>query len=476
MSDASSQQQNRPDHFANLFEYAPISLWEQDFSDIKRQFDRLRLEGVASLADYLAQHPDFVATCMQQITVRHVNLESVTMFKADSRARLLTNIKQIFRDGMQRHFHDELLALWAGQLNWSGEGVNYTFEGEALHVLLHWRILPGCEQNWERVLVAIENITARKQLERRLHDLFDAAPISLWEEDYSSLKRYFDELRRQGVDDLRTYLRQNPQAVAHCMTLIQVLDVNQKTVDVFGAQSKAHLLANFQHIFRDEMQAHFEQELVDLWLGKLAYTREGINYALTGEPVNVQLDLRVMPGHEHDLSWVLVAVQDITARKKAEEYLYYLGTHDVLTGLFNRTYFQETLLRLPNQCNDPISIIVGDVNGLKRVNDRFGHAAGDKLIQRTAEVLRAAFDQDTMIARLGGDEFVVVLPGVGDAPALDAVNRIQTMVDLNNKFYSGPPLSVALGVATSQPGITLDKVVSRADDAMYLDKERHHRR
>ncbi len=142
------------------------------------------------------------------------------------------------------------------------------------------------------------------------------------------------------------------------------------------AQSKAPPAANFQHIFRDEMQAHFEQELVDLWLGKLAYTREGINYALTGEPVNVQLDLRVMPGHEHDLSWVLVAVQDITARKKAEEYLYYLGTHDVLTGLFNRTYFQETLLRLPNQCNDPISIIVGDVNGLKRVNDSVRSCSG----------------------------------------------------------------------------------------------------
>ena len=147
----------------------------------------------------------------------------------------------------------------------------------------------------------------------------------------------------RACTDLESYLSLHPEAVAHCMRLIKVLDVNQKTLELFGASSQEQLLANLDSVFRDEMGTHFARELVDLWNGKLAYERDGINYSLNGEPVNIHLNFRVMPGHEDDFGWVLVAIQDITARKKAEDYLRYLGTHDVMTGLYNRAFFEETL-------------------------------------------------------------------------------------------------------------------------------------
>jgi len=75
-----------------------------------------------------------------------------------------------------------------------------------------------------------------------------------------------------------------------------------------------------------------------------------------------------------------VAIEDITARKKAEDYLRYLGTHDVMTGLYNRTYFEETVLRLEKERRDPLSVLIADVDGLKKVNDSLGHQAGDGLI------------------------------------------------------------------------------------------------
>ncbi|WKZ38086.1 MAG: sensor domain-containing diguanylate cyclase [Anaerolineales bacterium] len=464
------------EYLNTLFEYAPISLWEQDFSSIKSLFDDLRRRGVESLDAYLDEHPHFVDECMGNIKVLNVNQKTVSMLKADSKAALLANLDQVFRAGMRHHFREELLALWRGDVSWSGEGVNYALDGEALDILLHWRILPQYENSWEHVLVTLEDITARKKAERRFQNLFEASPISLWEEDYSAIKAYFDSLRAQGIVDFESYLNDHPEAALHCAGLIQVLNVNQKTLELFGASSKEHLFGNLHQVFRDEMGNHFAKELADLWNGKLSYAREGINYSLNGEPISIQLDFRVMLGHEHDFGWVMVAIQDITTRKKAEEYLRYLGTHDALTGLYNRAYFEETLLKLEADRKDPVSMIILDLNYLKQVNDLHGHQAGDNLIRRAAEVFNAAFDAGQVVARIGGDEFAVILPDDDEGDAAEFIKHLHVLVELNNKYYREPELSLACGAATSRPGISLEKVISLADDAMYRYKSEHHRR
>jgi diguanylate cyclase (GGDEF)-like protein len=470
------QNSDDKEYLVTLFDYAPVSLWEQDFSHIKRLFDELRMQGVKSLDAHLLMHPEFIDQCMSQIKVLDVNRQTVAMFKAESKQHLISNLNHVFRDGMRHHFRDELRALWNGEVEWSGEGINYTLSGEPLDVILHWRILPEYEQNWDRVLVTIEDITARRQAEQRLHNLFEASPISLWEEDYSSIKQYFDSLRADGITDFQRYLDAHPDAVLHCANLIKVLDINQRTLELFGAASKEHLLANLNSVFRDEMRDHFAKELVDLWNGILAYEREGINYSLNGEPINILLNFRIMPGHEQSFSWALVSIQDVTARKKAEEYLYYLGTHDVMTGLFNRAYFEEYIQKLEFNRQDPVSVIVLDLNYLKRTNDTLGHQAGDKLIRRVAEILNASFNSTHVAARIGGDEFIIILPGKDEAETAETLRHIQALIDINNKYYREPVLSVSCGAATSQPGMTLEKVIQLADDAMYKSKSEHHRR
>ena len=464
------------EHFKTLFEYAPISLWEEDYSGLKHALDNLRAQGVKSLSEYLKDHPEFVDECMSKIIVRDVNEHTLTLFKASSKQELLDNLDKVFRKEMQAHFTTELLAQWSGDLSWSGEGINYTLEGEALNIMLHWRILPGYEESWARVLVSIEDITGRKQAERRFENLFELSPISLWEEDYSGLKKYFNELRAEGVIDLKTYLKEHPEVVLHCASLLQVRNVNQKTLRLFGAKSKDELLKNLNKVFQGESQTHFADELVDLWNGKLSYEREGINYSLNGEPIDIQLNLQVMPGHEDDFRWVLVTLQDITARKKAEDYLRYLGTHDVMTGLYNRAFFDETLIRLEKDRKDPISIIIADLNHLKRANDTLGHQAGDNLIRRTAEVLKTEFDNDQVVARFGGDEFIAILPDTDAKTAAECMERIEALIRMNNKYYREPELSISMGAATSQPDLSLEKVISLADDRMYENKGEQHRR
>jgi len=192
--------------------------------------------------------------------------------------------------------------------------------------------------------------------------------------------------------------------------------------------------------------------------------------------VYVHLHWTLMPGHENDFGWVLVALQDITARKKAEEYLRYLGTHDVMTGLYNRAYFEEVLTNLEANRRDPISFIVIDLNGLKAANDSLGHYAGDQLIRRTAEVLRACVDNGYVTARIGGDEFIIVMPGADETLANDMVEQVISLTTMNNKFYSEPDLSLSLGASTSEPGISLQRAVSLADTEMYHNKGLHYKR
>src|SRR5205085_12588441 len=122
---------------------------------------------------------------------------------------------------------------------------------------------------------------------------------------------------------------------------------------------------------------------------------------------------------------VLVSIEDITARKQAEDYLKYLGTHDVLTGLYNRAYFAEELARLGRGRRFPVSMIMADLNGLKEVNDSLGHAEGDKLIRRAAEVLQASVRAEDLVTRTGGDEFAIILPATTAEAAAEAVLRVQ---------------------------------------------------
>lgn len=464
------------DHFESLFEYAPISLWEEDYSGIKTFLDTLRASGVTDLSEYLNRHPEEIENSMRRIAVLRVNHETLNMFGAKSVAELLSNIDKIFRDEMRTHFRAELMTLWNGQMEWSGDGINYRLDGEPLNIRLRWRVLPECESTWECVLVSIENITALKRAETRLHHLFMYAPISLWEEDYTALKQEFDRLRAEGVTSLRAYLAAEPHAIDRFVGMIRVLDVNQKTLDLFEAGDKETLIANLDKVFRDDTKKHFANELIDMWEGKTFYDRESVNFSLSGEPVYVQLAWTLMPGSENDFSWVLVALQDVTARKKAEEYLRYLGTHDVMTGLYNRAFFEETLIRLEIKRRDPIAVIIIDLNDLKVTNDRFGHHVGDQLIRRVAEVLKASINEGQVVARIGGDEFIIIMPDAGVNDAREFMDRIQALVGVNNKYYREPELSVSLGAAVSKPGLSLEKVITFADDEMYKHKGQFHRR
>jgi diguanylate cyclase (GGDEF)-like protein len=466
---------------AEMFELAPVSLWLEDYSGLKALFAQWRNAGVTSLRDYLLEDTARVEACSSLIRVIKVNRRTLSLFEAENLPQLVNNLDRIFRNDMLKTHIDELVQLWDGQTEFFSDTVNYTLSGKRLDIQLKGSVLPGHEEEWDRVLIAIENVTERETARRQLaasetyaRGLFEHSPVSLWVEDFSCVKQLLDDVRQQGITDFRVFTDVHPEFISRCMSEIRVIDVNRHTLELFSAPDKQTLLMRLGDVFRDEMREHFKEQLIDLWQGKTFQQREVVNYSLSGDELHLHLQFSVLPGHEKDWSLVQVALTDITARKRAESYLEYLGKHDVLTKLYNRSFYVDELNRLERKGPFPVSIVIVDLNGLKAANDQLGHAAGDALLRRAGEVLSKAVDKPSYAARVGGDEFALLMPGTDERDAKVVMESIENLLEVNNQFYTGLPLSFAMGAATSQPGERLEAVVKRADLLMYEVKRAYY--
>ncbi len=464
-----------------LFDLAPVSLWLEDYSGVKAQLEMWRAEGVDDLRAHLLADLDRVRACTALIRVVDVNRRTLELYEAPDVIRLYAGLDRVFRGEMLTGHVEELMQLWEGRGSFRGQGVNYTLTGRRLDVLVSGNVLPGSETDWARVLVAVDDVSEREAARRALaasdahaRGLFDHSPVSLWVEDFSSVKRLVDEVRDCGIEDFRTFTDVHPEFVERCMSEIRVLDINNETLRVFRAGDRGELLKRQHEIFRDRMRQPFREQLVDLWNGKLLQRREVINYSLEGDELHFLMQFSVLPGHEDDWAQVQVALTDITARKKAEAYLEFLGKHDVLTKLHNRSFYVDEIERLQRGGPAPVTLVLADLNGLKEVNDGLGHAAGDHVLRRAGEILASAAAAPAKAARIGGDEFAVIMPATDARGGQAMIDNIRKLCELNNQFYGGVPISFALGAATAKPGERLEEVAKRADAEMYEDKRLYY--
>lgn len=159
-------------------------------------------------------------------------------------------------------------------------------------------------------------------------------------------------------------------------------------------------------------------------------------------------------------------------RKQAEEMQMHQSTHDRLTGLYNRQYYETEISRLQQSRRFPISILMMDVDYLKKVNDQMGHSAGDELLKTVASILNCSFRPEDMVARVGGDEFVAVLPETDAISAGLVVKRLLKSFESHNRD-SKPyqVVSISIGYATGDQNCLLTEVFKEADLAMYIQKE-----
>jgi diguanylate cyclase (GGDEF)-like protein/PAS domain S-box-containing protein len=254
------------------------------------------------------------------------------------------------------------------------------------------------------------------------------------------------------------------------------LVVNDAGKDLLGSgllsYTNEHNLSEVYKAYKGDTEKHYPTGEMPITLG-MQGVKSHIDDMTVERPDGSRILLEVFGTPVNDPQgkpWAsLVAFMDITDRKKAENELLYLSFHDHLTGLYNRRYFEQELKKMDTPENLPLSIIMFDVNGLKLVNDSFGHELGDVLLKKSAEAIIKACRQEDIAARIGGDEFVVLLPKTAASEALQVSNYIKELA--SNEKVANLELSISYGYDTKKTDKqSITEIIANAENHMYRHK------
>ncbi|MCG2730015.1 MAG: diguanylate cyclase, partial [Acetobacterium sp.] len=214
-----------------------------------------------------------------------------------------------------------------------------------------------------------------------------------------------------------------------------------------------------------ELSPDMDQTWIEKY-GQVAMTSEPVRF----EHYNSKLDKYFeVVAYSPRFKQFAVIISDSTERKKAEQEIRYLSYHDYLTGLHNRRFYEEELERLDVSVNLPITLIMADVNGLKLINDSFGHAMGDELLKKAARLITEASPEGSIIARLGGDEFIVILPQTDIFQAVDIINDMKART--SDEKIDAFDISISFGYEIKEMADQdIQEIYKRAEDDMYRHK------
>ncbi|MFW6229598.1 MAG: diguanylate cyclase, partial [Halanaerobium sp.] len=256
-------------------------------------------------------------------------------------------------------------------------------------------------------------------------------------------------------------IEHNPAGVCILLEDKKIKYANKIFLDIIEKKRKNILNKNIIEVFPDQkLKEYFNK-------GK----KEKNNYTLK---MNIKdnikwLEIQSIETSYKNIKLISLILIDITERIKQEKEIEYLSYKDKLTDLYNRRFFEEEMERLDTNRQLPLSIIMADVNGLKIINDSYGHEVGDELLKKAADLLKKEVRDEDIVARQGGDEFAILLPKTKNEFAREIVNRIKA--NINENKNQKVPISVALGIATKEnPEEDIKEVLKQADDNMYQNK------
>ncbi len=225
--------------------------------------------------------------------------------------RILQELPNIFKKGY--HTYEYRFRCKNGKYIWVRDEMKLirNDKGQPLEILGYWIDITD-RKNAEIKIIESEN---------RYRRLFEDSPISLWEEDFSTVKNYLDSLKSSGVKDLRAYFDNRPEEIAKCSSMVKVVAVNQTTLKWYQVKNINELKFGLNRIFTKESYEVFKEGLIAITSGKTNFESDAINQTLKGGKMDINIRWSVVSGYERSLSRLLVSIVDITERKLAEKQL-----------------------------------------------------------------------------------------------------------------------------------------------------------
>jgi diguanylate cyclase (GGDEF)-like protein/PAS domain S-box-containing protein len=365
----------------------------------------------------------------------------------------------------------------------SNENENVRRNGDRVWITWRNQVVLGADGDLREILSTGIDTSERKRAEealreseRRYRVLFQSTPVPLLERDASPLREHLVRLRADGLVDLRAHLTREPADLGRWLAMIRTTDCNAALVELFEAAGDAPLetvraaveTGGLTNLGIEVVEAVAEHRLV-------SREREATIETLRRNRRDVIVRATIVPGHEETLSRIIVAMIDVTERKRAEEDLRHLADHDDLTGLHNKRYLYRTLEELLRS-RRPVSLLFFDLDHFKQVVDSHGHLLGSRVIQEVAGTIRAAIAPPAFAVAYAGDEFVVVLPGADKAAALAVAEDIRDRIAATT-YLAGEEREVRLtassGVAAAPDDADdLTGLLALADRALFGAKHR----
>lgn len=250
-------------------------------------------------------------------------------------------------------------------------------------------------------------------------------------------------------------------------------NVNSKFCDVVNYQRDKLVNLSFESLIYEEDLEKYQVEKARLFAREIdSFKLEVRLMKLHHKMIWVNLIVNMINHQVMEEPYILLMLEDISDYKQMEKEMYHLNYHDQLTGLYNRRFYEEELKRLNTSRNLPISLIVVDADGLKLINDAFGHLSGDQMIREISQAIKMSCRADDVVARIGGDELVILLAKTDKKDALMTAERISNA--LKDRSVNNAPIGASIGVAAKLVEDTLiEDVFKEAEAAMYRQKLEH---
>lgn len=485
--------------YRELFENSPVSLWEEDASEVKTYIDHLRTTGINDLKAYFENHPAEIYKCVALVKITDINKATLKMYEATSKEQLLTGLTHIFDKEAFAVYQQALIALAEGQTLFEAEATGRTFRGTKNYVYLRLSIAPGYENTWAKIFVSLNDITSRKQTENALKRRID------FEKTVASISTkflVFSEFNNAVFKSLADAGQLSKASRAYLFQFHDSGSIMDNTHEwcyegvIPRIQYRQNLSSAIYPWLMENLHAGNIIHIADVTKmppeatsEKEEFKKEGIK-ALLILPVYAENELAGFigfdnvvttgPWNEEDIARLRIMAEIIgnaIARKKSEALITHMAYHDPLTNLPNRNLFQDRLqvaIVHAKRTGMIMAVMVIDLDNFKTINDSLGHHTGDLLLLAVAERLIKCVRESDTIARTGGDEFIIVLPEI-TYPVNAAIVANKILDTLSKPFFlESHELNTTVSIGISLypvDTVEIDDLIKKADLAMYLSKE-----